>query len=74
MISPRIKKLFNFGLWKICWVIVKYKNMVLSWNEIKDRALQFSKEWAETSNEEADAKQFLVAFFNVFGISSKRVV
>jgi type I restriction-modification system DNA methylase subunit len=47
--------------------------MVLSWNEIKDRALQFSKEWADTSNEEADAKPFLVEFFNVFGISSKRV-
>jgi hypothetical protein len=47
--------------------------MVLSWNEIKDRALKFSKEWAGTSNEEADAKPFLVEFFNVFGISSKRV-
>ena len=47
--------------------------MVLSWNEIKDRALKFSKEWADTSNEEADAKPFLVEFFNVFGISSKRV-
>ncbi len=47
--------------------------MVLNWNEIKDRALNFSKEWAGTSNEEADAKPFLVEFFNVFGISSKRV-
>ncbi len=47
--------------------------MALSWNEIKDRALNFSKEWAETTNEEADAKPFLVEFFNVFGISSKRV-
>lgn len=47
--------------------------MTLSWNEIKDRALHFSKEWADTSNEEADAKPFLVEFFNVFGISSKRV-
>jgi hypothetical protein len=47
--------------------------MTLSWNEIKDRALKFSKEWADTSNEEADAKPFLVEFFNVFGISSKRV-
>jgi hypothetical protein len=47
--------------------------MVLSWNEIKDRALSFSKEWAGTSNEEADAKPFLVEFFNVFGISRKRV-
>jgi len=47
--------------------------MALSWNEIKDRALSFSKEWADTANEEADAKPFLVEFFNVFGISSKRV-
>ena len=47
--------------------------MALSWNEIKDRALNFSKEWADTANEEADAKPFLVEFFNVFGISSKRV-
>ena len=46
--------------------------MALSWNEIKDRALNFSKEWAETANEEADAKPFLVEFFNVFGISSKK--
>jgi hypothetical protein len=47
--------------------------MTLSWNEIKDRALNFSKEWADASNEEADAKPFLVEFFNVFGITSKRV-
>ena len=47
--------------------------MALSWNEIKDRALNFSKEWADTSNEDADAKPFLVEFFNVFGISRKRV-
>lgn len=47
--------------------------MTLSWNEIKDRALRFSKEWADTSNEEADAKPFLVEFFNVFGITRKRV-
>jgi type I restriction-modification system DNA methylase subunit len=47
--------------------------MALSWNEIKDRALKFSKEWAGTVNEEANAKPFLVEFFNVFGITSKRV-
>jgi hypothetical protein len=47
--------------------------MALSWNEIKDRALNFSKEWAGTSNEDAEAKPFLVEFFNVFGINSKRV-
>ena len=47
--------------------------MALSWNEIKERALSFSKEWADAANEEADAKPFLVEFFNVFGISNKRV-
>jgi hypothetical protein len=47
--------------------------MVLSWNEIKDRALNFSKEWADTVREDAEAKPFLVEFFNVFGISRKRV-
>ncbi len=47
--------------------------MTLRWNEIKDRALNFSKEWADTLNEEADAKPFLVEFFKVFGITSKRV-
>lgn len=47
--------------------------MALSWNEIKDRALKFSKDWENTSNEEADAKPFLVDFFNVFGIIQKKV-
>ena len=40
--------------------------MALSWNEIKDRAVKFSKEWKDTTNEEADAKPFLDAFFDVF--------
>lgn len=47
--------------------------MALSWNEIKDRALRFSKEWADTTREEADAKPFLDAFFNVFGITRKKI-
>ena len=47
--------------------------MPLSWNEIKSRALQFSKEWNTTTNEEADAKPFLDAFFDVFGITRKKI-
>jgi type I restriction-modification system DNA methylase subunit len=47
--------------------------MALGWNEIKERAVKFSKEWEDTCNEEADAKPFLVEFFNVFGISSRKV-
>ena len=48
-------------------------SMALSWNEIKGRALKFSKEWADTSSEEADAKPFLDAFFDVFGITRKKI-
>jgi len=47
--------------------------MALGWNEIKERAVKFSKEWAGTCNEEADAKPFLIEFFEVFGISRRRV-
>src|SRR5665647_66587 len=47
--------------------------MALGWNEIKERAVKFSKEWAGTCNEEADAKPFLIDFFDVFGISRRRV-
>lgn len=47
--------------------------MALSWNEIKDRALKFSNEWKDDSSEDAEAKSFLEAFFNVFGITRKRV-
>ena len=47
--------------------------MPLSWNEIKTRALAFSKEWENTEREEAEAKPFLIAFLNVFGIHRKRV-
>jgi hypothetical protein len=47
--------------------------MPLSWNEIKTRALAFSKEWQQESSEDAEAKSFWDNYFNVFGISRKRV-
>jgi hypothetical protein len=47
--------------------------MPLSWNEIKDRALKFSHEWADESSEDAEAKSFWDAFFTVFGLSRRRV-
>ena len=47
--------------------------MILSWNEIKSRAIQFSKEWEAEFNEDAEAKSFMDAFFNVFGIPRRRV-
>lgn len=47
--------------------------MPLSWNEIKDRALRFSREWADESSEDAESQTFLNAFFDVFGVSRRRV-
>lgn len=47
--------------------------MALSWNEIKDRAVKFSKEWENEFNEDAEAKSFMDDFFNVFGIPRRRV-
>jgi very-short-patch-repair endonuclease len=46
--------------------------MPLSWNEIRSHALTFSKHWADAANEDAQAKPFLIAFFEVFGITDKR--
>jgi hypothetical protein len=47
--------------------------MPLSWNEIKDRALRFSRDWAQESSEDAEAKSFWDGFFHIFGISRRRV-
>ncbi|MEW6118643.1 MAG: DNA methyltransferase [Pseudomonadota bacterium] len=47
--------------------------MPLSWNEIKSRALSFSREWADAANEDSEAKPFWIAFFEIFGITNKRV-
>ncbi|MGH8091622.1 MAG: type IIL restriction-modification enzyme MmeI, partial [Rudaea sp.] len=47
--------------------------MPLSWNEIKDRALRFSREWAAETSEDAEAKSFWDGFFDIFGVSRRRV-
>jgi hypothetical protein len=47
--------------------------MGLNWNEIKSRALLFSKTWADACNENSQAKPFGIDFFEIFGITNKRV-
>lgn len=47
--------------------------MALSWNEIRDRALAFSREWANAESEDAEAKHFWIEFFHVFGIGPRRI-
>ncbi len=47
--------------------------MPLSWNEIRSRALEFSRKWEEEGSERAEAQSFWNDFFAVFGIERKRV-
>ena len=47
--------------------------MALSWNEIKDRAIRFSKEWENETSEDAEAKTFWDDFFNIFGVSRRKL-
>ncbi len=47
--------------------------MPLSWNEIKSRAVTFSKKWEDESSERAEAQSFWNDFFDIFGINRRRV-
>ncbi|MGR5975283.1 type IIL restriction-modification enzyme MmeI [Bacillus paranthracis] len=46
---------------------------MLDWKEIRSRSISFINEWKDETNENAEAKSFWNDFFNVFGISRKRV-
>ena len=47
--------------------------MPLSLNEIRKRAIDFSKEWENVTDERAEAQTFWNNFFTIFGVSRKRV-
>lgn len=47
--------------------------MALSWNEIRSRALNFSKEFAGAHYEKGETQTFYNEFFNVFGVNRRRV-
>jgi restriction-modification enzyme MmeI-like protein len=47
--------------------------MPLSWNEIRHRAIAFSKEWAGEKSERAEKQTYWNEFFNVFGIRRRAV-
>jgi len=46
---------------------------ILQWNEIRSRAMQFQNDWADETSENAESKTFWNEFFEVFGISRRRV-
>ena len=47
--------------------------MPLSWNDIESRALTFSRTWADAASEDSQGKPFWLDFFEIFGITDKRV-
>jgi hypothetical protein len=40
----------------------------LSWSEVRDRAIRFSRNWSDATSERADKQTFYNEFFDVFGI------
>jgi len=46
---------------------------VISLNEIRSRSISFAKEWERDRDEDAEAKSFWDGFFEVFGVSRRRV-
>ncbi len=46
---------------------------MISKNEIRTRSIAFAKEWEKEVNEDAEAKSFWDGFFDVFGMSRRRV-
>lgn len=40
----------------------------LSWNEVRARAIRFSRNWSDATSERADKQTFYNEFFDVFGI------
>ena len=47
--------------------------MPLSWNEIKSRAMAFSRQWADAADEKQQSIPFWIDFFDIFGITNRRV-
>lgn len=47
--------------------------MKLSWNEIRQRAIKFGRDWADASDERAEAQTFWNELFEVFGRSRRHV-
>ncbi|MEN9852079.1 MAG: hypothetical protein RI996_22, partial [Candidatus Parcubacteria bacterium] len=46
---------------------------MISKNEIRNRARAFATEWQDETSEDAEAKSFWDSFFEVFGVSRRRI-
>lgn len=47
--------------------------MPLSWNEIRQRAILFAREWTDVARERSEAQTFWNEFFHLFGIRRRTV-
>ena len=47
--------------------------MPLSWNDIRDRATRFARDWQDASYERGEAQTFWNEFFAVFGMQRSRI-
>ena len=47
--------------------------MRLSWNEIRTRAADFAREWAEAAYEKGETQSFYNEFFDIFGVRRRTV-
>ncbi len=47
--------------------------MQITWSEINERAVAFVHEWKDARDEKAEAQTFWNEFFNVFGITLRRL-
>ena len=47
--------------------------MKLSWNEIRARAADFAREWADAAYEKGETQSFYNAFFEIFGVQRRTV-
>jgi len=45
----------------------------ISWNEIRQRAITFSRQWSDAAREQAESQTFWNEFFEVFGKSRRAV-
>ena len=45
----------------------------LSWNEIRTNAARFAAEWRDAHYEKGETQSFYNAFFEVFGVSRRKV-
>ena len=47
--------------------------MPISWNEIRQNAIRFARDWAGAKSESAEKQTFWNEFFEVFGIRRRTV-